>query len=260
MKWLGIKTEPFFVYFKIEKNHHFCNMKNKAFSLAHLLFVITTLTLFSCTQQETDLVDLGEAKIRIINASPENATISVTVNDTIKTPQPLSFTQSTGYLNIGAGNIQVRTNSNRITASNSSINLLFKNGKNYTVFVAGKISKDSLIYITLEDNFVGVNDTTARVRFVNASPNSTNLEAVFSKSLIDSTANFTSTAFRTSSVYQAFRPGIYNIKVRTSISTLNLAVGSNYNVIAGKYYTIWIKGLRNETGTYALSPVLLTDN
>lgn len=233
-------------------------MKNRIATLLILCFSLVYLS--GCAVEDTSLVDLGEAKVRIINASPDESIINVTINDTVRTPQLLAFSQISSYQKLAAGNKVIATNVNTALVENSRLNLLFRNNKNYSVFIAGKISKDSLVYITLEDNFVGVNDTTARVRFVNASPNSTNLEAVFSTILNDSTANFASTAYRSSTVYQAFRPGKYNIRVRTSRATPNLAVGSTFNIVANKHYTIWIKGLSNETGAYALSPVLLTDN
>lgn len=236
-------------------------MKNKGYYFVSFFWAFIGLSLFfSCTQDLSGLADLGEAKIRIINASPEDAEISVSLNDTLKTPQPLKYSQSTGYQNTGAGNKMIKTSSNRQSLTNANLNFLLKNGKKYSVFVAGKISKDSLIYITLEDSFVGANDTAARVRFVNASQNSSNLEAVFSIKLTDSLANFASTGFRASTKYLPFKPGIYNIKVRQSISTPNLAVGSNFNMLAGKYYTIWMKGLISETGKFQLSPSLITDN
>ena len=236
-------------------------MKNRNNSILILFILCFSLVFTSgCAVDETKLANSGESKIRIINASPDESVISVTINDTLRTPKPLKFSQNTAYQSVAAGNRLVSTTAEKILSSNANLNFLFKNDKRYSVFIAGRIAKDSLIYITLEDNFLGATDTTARVRFLNASPNSTNLEATFSTNLRDSLTNLSSTAFRSSTLYQSFKPGNYSIKVRASRNTSNLAVGANFNIVAGKYYTIWMKGLKNETGVYALSPVLLTDN
>ena len=236
-------------------------MKNRNNSILILVILLFSFVFISgCAVDEVKLADAGESKIRIINASPDESIINVTVNDTLRTPRPLMFSQKTVYQSVAAGNRLVSTTAEKILSSNANLNFLFKNDKKYSVFIAGRIAKDSLIYITLEDNFLGATDSTARVRFLNASPNSSNLEAVFSTNLRDSLTNLSSTAFRSSTLYQSFKPGNYTIKVRASRNTSNLAVGANFNIIAGKYYTIWMKGLKNETGLYALSPVLLTDN
>ena len=236
-------------------------MKNRNNSLLILVILCFSLVFTSgCAVDEVKLADAGKAKIRIINASPDESIINVTINDTLRTPSPLKFSQNTAYQSVAAGNRLVSTTAEKIISNNANLNFLFKNDKRYSVFIAGKIAKDSLIYITLEDNFLGATDTTARVRFLNASPNSTNLEATFSTNLRDSLTNLSSTAFRSSTLYQTFKPGNYTIKVRANRNTGNLAVGANFNIVAGKYYTIWMKGLKNEIGVYALSPVLLMDN
>ena len=236
-------------------------MKNRNNSLLILVILCFSLVFISgCAVDEVKLADEGKAKIRIINASPDESIINVTINDTLRTPSPLKFSQNTAYQSVAAGNRLVSTTAEKIISNNANLNFLFKNDKRYSVFIAGKIAKDSLIYITLEDNFLGATDTTARVRFLNASPNSTNLEATFSTNLRDSLTNLSSTAFRSSTLYQTFKPGNYTIKVRANRNTGNLAVGANFNIVAGKYYTIWMKGLKNEIGVYALNPVLLTDN
>lgn len=236
-------------------------MKKRNNSILILIILCFSLIFVSgCAVDEVKLADSGESKIRIINASPDESVIKVTINDTLRTPKPLTFSQISTYQTVAAGNRLVSTNPAKIVPSNANLNFLFKNDKKYSVFIAGKIAKDSLIYITLEDSFLGATDSTARVRFLNASPNSTNLEAVFSTNLRDSLTNFNSTAFRSSTLYQTFKSGNYIIKVRANRNESNLAVGANFNIVAGKYYTIWMKGLKNETGVYALSPVLLTDN
>ena len=236
-------------------------MENNVSLLLKYFWVLIAFTIFSaCKQDKAKLLDLGEASIRIINAVPENTAISVKLNDSLKTPQVLNFSQIASYQKIAAGYKVINTNSNRLSITNANLKLLFKNKKNYSVFIAGKISKDSLVYIVLEDNLTSPSDTTVKVRFVNTCPNSPSLEAVFSTNVSDSVASFSSTTFRASTVYQLFKAGNYVIKIRQAGSKQNLALGANFKIIAGRVYTIWVKGLLNGTGEYQLNPALLTDN
>jgi hypothetical protein len=212
----------------------------------------------SCTKKEV-IADLGQAKIRVINASPDNSVVSFFVNDTLKTPQALSFSAGTGYLNTSAGTRQVFTKVAGNEVNHSRTNFFFQNGKNYTIFIGGKISKDSLIYVSTEDNLAVSLTNKAKVRLINISPNSSSLDAVFTTRLTDSIANFSNLSFRSGSLYSEFIPGTYIIKIRKSGQKTALVNGSNLNISAGKIYTIWVKGLVNGTGNFNISASILED-
>jgi Domain of unknown function (DUF4397) len=213
----------------------------------------------ACTTSDSDL-NLGEAQIKIYNASPDNSMITFYVNDSLKTPQALSFSQSTNYANTAAGSHIVYTKSGANEIPNSKFSFLFQKNKYYSMFIAGKISKDSLVYISTEDDLTAPSANKAKVRLINASPNSPSVDAIFSTSLTDSIPNFRNTNFRTGTIYTEFDPGNYLIRVRTAGTNTVITSGSNLNIVAGKIYTICIKGLLNETGNYTLSTVLIPDN
>jgi hypothetical protein len=229
------------------------------FLKSKVLFGVFCCTiLFACTQAE--IINLGQSKIRIINVTPENNSLSFFVNDTLKTPQALSFSEGTGYLNTSAGTNQVFTKVSGNEVNHSRTNFFFNSKNYYTIFISGKISKDSLIYISTEDKLTAPTSNKAKVRLVNVSPNSTSLEAVFSTQLIDSIANFSNINFRASSNYFEFTPGNYIIKVRKAGQKTALVNGANFNISPGKIYTIYVKGLLNGTGSFNLSAGMLTDN
>lgn len=213
----------------------------------------------SCTKKEV-IANLGQSKIRVINASPDNSVVTFFVNDTLKTPQALSFSVGTGYLNTSAGTREVYTKVSGNEINHSRTKFFFQNGKNYTIFIGGKISKDSLIYISTEDRLTVSLTNKAKVRLINISPNSTSLEAVFSAQLTDSLANFSNLSFRSGSLYSEFNPGTYILKIRKSGQKTALYNGSNLNIAAGKIYTIWVKGLVNGTGNFNISAGMLSDN
>ncbi len=241
------------------------NVKNKfpqyLFLLLKVLFgVFPFILLFACTQKEA-ILNPGESKIRIVNASPDNSIVSFFINDTLKTPQALNFLERTNYQTTSAGTHQVFTKVSGNEVNNSRTKFFFRNNYSYTIFVSGKISKDSLIYVSTEDNLTApATSTKAKVRFINVSPNSASLEAVFSTVITDSVANFSNVNFRASSLYQEFTPGTYIIKIRKTGQKIALANGTNFSVSAGKIYTVWVKGLLNGTGDFALSARMLSDN
>lgn len=214
----------------------------------------------ACTAVTDDDLNLGEARIKIYNASPDNSIITFYVNDSLKTPQALSFSQATNYTNTAAGNHIVYTKLGTSEIPNSKISFLFQQNKNYSIFISGKISKDSLVYISTEDNLTAPSANKAKVRLINASPNSPSLDAIFSTNLTDSIPNFRNTNFRSGTIYTEFDPGNYMIRMRTAGTNTAIISGSNLNITAGKIYTICVKGLINGNGNFALSTVLISDN
>ncbi|TKB95989.1 DUF4397 domain-containing protein [Pedobacter cryophilus] len=230
-------------------------------SLKNLIFGIFICLIFqACTASTDSDLNLGEARIKIYNASPDNSMITFYVNDTLKTPQALSFSQSTNYANTAAGSHIVYTKTGANEIRNSKFSFLFQQNKSYSIFIGGKISKDSLVYISTEDNLTAPSANKAKVRLINASPNSPSVDAVFSTNLTDSIPNFMNTNFRSGTIYTEFDPGNYIIRIRTAGTKTVITSDSNLNIVAGKIYTICIKGLLNGSGNFALSTVLISDN
>lgn len=231
----------------------------KIYSLIALLMTGCILTLQSC-KSDAPVLSFGESHLRIINASPDDSQISFYTNDTLKTASPLSFGQNSNYLPISGGinHFQVKVNGNLVNHSDLTFQL--DTNKFFTVFVAGKISKDSMSYVSLQDDLKVLTDTTAKVRFVNLAPNSPYLDVVISTNASDSIPSFTSINFGSGASYKQFKSGNYTVKFRQSGKNIDLASPISLKLDAGKIYTLWAKGYVNGTGDLTISPALLTDN
>lgn len=227
-------------------------------NLNSILLFAVLLVLASCKDTVPVLLS-GQAKIRVINVIPESGSISFYVNDTLKTPAPLQYGESLGYQSVSAGTnfIYIKAGSNTIKKSN--IGLYFSKTKSYTLFVAGKVSKDSLTYISTEDNLTVITDTTSKVRFINVSPDSPNLDLVFYKGT-DSISAIKNTNYRSGTEYIQLKPGTYNMQLRASSKTSPLANNTGFVLEKGKIYTLFAKGLLKDNGSFKLSTVILKDN
>lgn len=203
---------------------------------------------------------LGEAKLRIVNAAPENNEYSFFINDTLKTGQALRFGEASSYLNVAGGKNKVYTKLNDVIISNTNITLFLQKDNNYTLFLAGLASKDSLIYVSTLDKNQILSDTMATVRFINISPDAANLNLVFQKNLVDSVNVIGNINYRSSSQYVKIKPLNYFLRVKKSAGAERLANLDNYTLEAGKIYTFWTKGLIKGSGDYALELKVLRDN
>ncbi len=235
-------------------------LKNiRVFSVVMISFCALACFLYSCEPIGEELQQ-GEANLRIVNAAPENNEYSFFINDSLKTDQALKFGEVRTYLNVSAGTNRVYTKLNDEIISNTNINLFLQKSTKYTLFLAGIASKDSLIYISTLDNNTILSDTMATVRFINVSPDATNLNLVFQKNLVDSVSVISNINYRSASQYVKVSPLNYFLRVKKSGATDRLASMDNYNLEAGKIYTFWTKGLVNGAGDYALELKVLEDN
>jgi hypothetical protein len=231
----------------------------KNFSIAILSICALSCFLCSCDPVGEEL-RLGQANLRIINAAPDANEYSFFLNDTLKTDQALKFGEGSAYKPVSAGTNNVVTKLNDAIISNTNIDLFLQQNTNYTLFLAGIASKDSLIYISTLDKNQILSDTMATVRFINVSPDATNLNLVFQKDLVDSVSVISNINYRTASQYVKVKPLNYFLRVKKSVGAVRLANLDNYKLEAGKIYTFWTKGLVNGSGDYVLELKVLQDN
>lgn len=225
-----------------------------------LLIVFGFSIAFSGCEPVGEELRLGEANLRIINASPEANEYSVFINDTLKTGQPLKYGEVSDYLTISAGTNSVYTEVNGLVMRNTKNQVFMQRDQNYTLFLAGKASQDSLIYVSTLDIKQVLPDTSARVRFINVSPDAKNLNLVFQKNLVDSVNVISNIPYRTASNYVKIKSSTYFMRIKKSTGAVRLANLDNYKLEAGKSYTFWTKGLVNGSGVYTLELKVLKDN
>ena len=235
-------------------------MKIKRYQLFTLFTIITSSILWMGCNKTTPILTFGKTQIRIINAIPDAGNIKLYANDSLKTPNGLSFGQSTNYTNISGGVNNLLVKNNNQIIEKSRLNFKLDTNKKYTFFIAGSLTKDSLTYVSLKDNLTVLTDTTAKIRLVNLAPGSPFLDIIFTTNSADSIASFSNINFKSGSDYKQFKPGIYFLKVRESGNKIDLLNISNFKIEAKKVYTLWLRGYINGSVSQALDAQLLKDN
>lgn len=222
------------------------------------LLAIASLV-YSCEPVGEEL-QLGEANLRILNVSPDSNEYSFYINDTLKTGQPLKFGEGSPYSAVSAGTNSVYTQINGNVIPNTKFSLFLQPNANYTLFLAGLASKDSLIYVSTLDKNKILSDTMATVRFINVSPDAAGLNLVFQTNLVDSVNVISNLNYRSASEYVKIKPSNYFLRVKTSVGSRRLRNLDNYKLDAGKIYTFYTMGLVKGPANYALELKVLSDN
>ncbi len=226
----------------------------------NILFIFLIIGYLSACTAPPKKTYLGTASLRIVNAVPERYNLTLFVNDTSKTPTALNFSDSSANQKVNAGTSKIYTKSGGNVIYRSDLTFLFLPKENYTVFIAGKISKDSISYISFKDSLNAPTQGKAKVRFINTSYNSSSLDALFSSRATDSVYNYGNIGFRAGSNYLEFKPGSYYVKVKQSGGNAVLVNKTAIDIKAGKIYTLWAKGIINGSGNFNIDVGVLKDN
>lgn len=218
----------------------------------YLIVLLLAITCFTTAcSNSTDGILSTQDTIMLINASPDAAGINISFNDETINPSPLTYTQNTNYGLINSGTKQVVTIQPPSSLQLLSLPMLLKNSKVYSVFFAGQISNNQLVYVATEDNLNLPEKNRAKYRFINLSENSLSLDFKLVKVTKDSIL-VANTPFGTASAFNQIQPGKYDFKIVSRDTTKKDSVTLNYTLTNGKIYTFWAKGVIKGVGDKAL--------
>jgi len=133
----------------------------------------------------------------------------------------------------------------------NNLNLNLDISKSYSIFVAGETADK--VFITTDVGYV-LPASQAAVRFINASPGTSNFTVTFRDSLA-----FSNRAFKSATGFANIGKGTAAAKVYLAGSntpTINLPV----TLLPGKFYTLFTKGVPGGTGQNKLSAILVNNN
>lgn len=207
-------------------------------NVARILMVIVVLLLFSSCKKDDPKrgeVIVGEAKIKLINASQNSSSIDFYLNDTKINSSALAYGEGSEYIKIESGTKTAKVNQEVSTDFN------FMPTFSYTsFFVEDKAGKGELL--TFEDNLGAVERDKSRIRFINLSPSFTRAVNI---SLMDGELLINALPFKESSSYFMVHAGTDIMVSIVGTEILTIAEGSEFE--GGKNYTIWLSGTSNAT-------------
>jgi len=153
---------------------------------------------------------------------------------------PLSTTQVYQFKKSGAADYLINLNLNLDTS------------KFYSIFAAGETADK--VFVNADIGAIGTLPSQAAVRFVNASPGSSNLTVTFRDSL-----TFSNRAFKSVTGFANIGQGAASAKVYLAGSNtpiINMPVTLQPRVL----YTLFTKGVPGGTGQNKFSAILVTNN
>jgi len=197
----------------------------------------------SCKKNDVD--ESGSANLKIVNASSSSAPQSFFLANQSVVAGGLDFSESSAYITTNSGNnlvAEFRTDGSGAVFAKDNFEV--KNGRNYTIFLAGDGQAARVKHY--EDDLTAPTAGQAKVRFVHlsdAAPANIDIRNASGANLAANLERNVATAFTT------IAPGILSLQVyaagqSTSLGTFDLTAFAD-----GKIYTVYITGSTAETIT-----------
>jgi hypothetical protein len=133
--------------------------------LLTLLFAATTLTT-ACSDDDNTGPD-GEARVRVVHASPDAPDVDVLVDDA-EVVGDVSYLTASDYLEVPAGDHNLKVNAAGTTTTVIDEDVSLVDGTDYTVIASGLLA--AIEPIVLEDDNSPPAAGTARIRAIHGAP------------------------------------------------------------------------------------------
>ncbi|OCX51330.1 hypothetical protein BEL04_14960 [Mucilaginibacter sp. PPCGB 2223] len=220
-----------------------------------MLFVVAAIGFTSCTKYHDGYYyDPGPvAQLNVVNASPTSASYNFALGNNFVNGSPLLFGQRSGYINAYSGKRLFSLTSGGTTnvITTDTLNLAV-NGY-YSLFITGATGTPTFFFT--QDDLSAPLLGKAKVRFIQLSPDG----GPFDLSIQNGATLFTNQAYQTASAFTNIDPGTYTFQLKAdqtgAITTLPAET-----ISAGRIYTVWVKGLVDGSGDYAISGKVNVNN
>ncbi len=218
------------------------NLKKRIIGILAVLLAVFSLT--SCLKSNDNNAVPDYSWLSVINASPNLEKFDFVIDKRLVNDDSFSFTERLPYFNIYGGTRKIVIYKDQSTDSLRAGTLVAKSGEIYSLYVVGEAPNHE--FLTITDSLKTPSTGKAQVRFLNLSVNAPALKLNYGVG-VDSVL-FSNVAYKKHSAFVEIPGGKkYNFSVATEAGTGNTATESSVMIESGKIYTIWAKGLYNNT-------------
>lgn len=217
-----------------------------------VVLLMGVATIFGCKKK--DSVPENSATVMFVNgcaATPVDAKVDdVNVSGALN----LAYTNYSGYKYIKSGSsVKLAYYITNLGTFITSGNYNVTTGKYYSAFAAGLITNPSLVFT--EDDMTVPAASSAKIRFINLSPDDLRITANVDNNIID-----TAITFKKVTGFMNVTAGTYNLKAGDPSNINTVQALSAKTLAAGKIYTMMLTGSGSSTGESALKLTLISHN
>jgi hypothetical protein len=210
-----------------------------------LLFFAVILFAESCKNNDEVFPSVLPSYLNVVNASAD--TLNFYLNGTRQNNTSDLYPVSESlYETIPAGSENIQFKKSGTFNVLFSVPLKLIDSTNYSLYVTGTSASGAFSSIDTLDTVSFYTSLYTRIRFVNASPNTGNLDVY-----VGDTVNFKSRSYKTSSVFELTGAGNKLVTIYPAGSTTNPLVDTLITFEPAYIYTLYSKGQVNGKGGLA---------
>jgi Domain of unknown function (DUF4397) len=180
--------------------------------LLTLLLAATALTV-ACDDDDDNTGPEGEARIRVVHASPDAPEVDVLLDDT-EVLSDVPYLVASGYLETSAGDHNLKVNAAGTTTTVIDADATLADGTDYTVIASGLVAE--IEPIVLEDDNSAPAPGNVRVRAIHGAPSAPAVDVYVTAPEADldaATPVLTNVAFGDVAPYLEVPAGDYQVRV-----------------------------------------------
>lgn len=219
-------------------------------------WIISILGLITFSCNTTGVSPTNYSRLEIINTIAGGLSLDCALNSSVINKTTIAFPNSTGYISTTPGSkyVTIRPTSTPAAAFLDTTAVVLQTNNSYSLFFYGQSGVYKTIFI--QDSLSTPSIGRAKVRFVNASLNPTNLDIT-----INAVDGFDGITAGGIGKFVEVPAGTYEFKAYPSgTRSSNLGTLSNQLLVDGKVYTLYAQGVPGSTDTNAAFGLTLIAN
>lgn len=200
------------------------------------------LLLSACNKHNSDYTPQEIAAVSVINASPKFPSLDFELDNQRVNYNALAYGgDRISYFSAvpGTRNGKVKTAGTSNTLYSSNVSLI--TGYYQTLFIVN--TADSLSFLVVKDEISQVVEGKAKIRFGNLSSDS----PAYALELQGDTTAFANRPFKSFTPFKDVKAARYKVILKNQATGVTVASQEDVSFEAGKFYTVWAKGLVNTT-------------
>lgn len=207
-----------------------------------IVALIGTAVFFNSCKNDINESTPAISALTVVNASPNDNTLDFYIGNSKVNNTGIAFGEKINYFQAFEGDRSVN-----VTVAGSLTNLKtksisLKGGMYHSLFIIGKTAED-LDFLVLEDTPTPPKENYVNLRFINLSPDATSL----SLELVGDTTKFEDKAFKGVTPFKPVPIAKSKFVLKDKADNSIKATLESVDLVKGKIYTIWAKGLANTT-------------
>ena len=235
----------------IDTISYFCRQNkttmSKKISMALGLFALSFVLMFSsCDKDDDDFRSVSTlANVMAVHASPGSPDVDLYINDVLQNDTGLMFPSSSRYLQSITGLVNIKINKSGTAETIIDRDVTLNQNGSYSIFVIDTLPQLSsiLTFDNLTEPILG----KANIRLAHLTPDAPSIDVL---DMSDSSVVFANRSYKQISDFIPVDGGVYDFGVR-ALGDTNVILLPSIQLMPGKIFTIYAKGLLSGTGSNA---------